>query len=243
MQTRSLPFKILYEDSFLVAIDKPWGFHVHSPENQTVRVPREKICLPLLRSQVGCYVYPIHRIDVATTGVLLWAKSKEIARELNLQFQNHIVKKEYFAIVRGYTPDQATIDVPLCGWGQSELQVAKTVISTVARVELPFPVGKKFPYARYSYIKALPETGRFHQIRRHCNRISHPIIGDTDHGDSHHNRFFRDHFKLRGLCLRASRIDFIHPDSLQPLTITAEDSLFWTKAKSIFETIPKIKQP
>lgn len=235
MQIKKGTFEILYQDADLVVIDKPWGFHVHPPENPSIWVPRNKICLPLLRAQVGQHVHPVHRLDVATTGLLVWALNTETASKLGKQFQSQSVRKRYEAIVRGWTPEKFEIDLPLEKEESAETVDALTRCERLATVEFPVAVGKRFPTARYSWLSVKPETGRYHQIRRHLNRISHPIVGDTDHGDSHHNRFFRLRLDQRGLCLRACDLEFEHPRTGEKISLSARQNRKWQRLKMIFD--------
>lgn len=234
MQAKKSPFEILYHDADLIVIDKPWGFHVHNPENQSVWIPRNKICLPLLRGYLNQYVYPVHRLDVATTGILVWALSPEMASAMGQQFQSHSVKKRYEAVVRGFTPESLRIDLPLEAEVSPEPLAAVTHTQVLRKVEFPVAVGKRFSTARYTWLSVVPETGRYHQIRKHLNRISHPIVGDTDHGDSHHNRFFRERLDQRGLCLRAFELEFKHPRTGEELKIKARRNRKWTRLEEIF---------
>lgn len=204
-------FQILLREKDFVAIEKPPGFHVHKPEDKRARIPRELICLHNLRDQINEYVYPVHRLDVGTDGVLLFALNKEAARSLANQFQNHVIKKKYFALSRGWAHDEGVIDVPLDHASTGLPMTALTHYKTHQKVELPFAVGKRHSTSRYSLVEARPQTGRFHQIRRHLARLSHPIVGDTVHGDSHHNRFFRTQLEAPGLWLKAKELEFQHP--------------------------------
>jgi tRNA pseudouridine65 synthase len=206
-------FEILHRDEHLIAIHKPPGFHVHQPEDPRRRVSRDLICLNNLRDQIGAYLYPVHRIDVGTEGVLVFALNSPTAGQMCRKFQESSVKKTYFAIARGYTNDKGVIDIPLELDSTGDLAEALTRYRTLARVELPHAVGKRHPTARYSLIEAHPETGRFHQVRRHLARLSHPLIGDAVHGDSHHNRFFRTTLDCPGLWLKAKAIEFAHPST------------------------------
>lgn len=201
-------FDILLEDEEIVVIQKPAGYHVHAPETNPELVPQSRIILQLLRKQVGVWLYPIHRLDVPTTGVLIYAKSSEHARIWSEILANQKTKKVYQAIVRGYAPDQGTVDLPLLSDSSSRWLDAKTHFKTLQRIELPVGVGKKFSTSRYSWLEIEIESGRFHQIRRHMNRISHPVIGDSEHGDTRHNQFFRETLKIPGLCLHALRIQY-----------------------------------
>ncbi len=224
-----MTFSILFQDHEIVAINKPAGFHVHTPERNGEKVPRSKIVLQQLRDQIGQRLYPVHRLDVATSGVLLFALNSEAAGRLCAEFQKNRVEKTYWAVVRGFMPDSGVIDHPLESDSSNKLLPCLTEFRTLKKIELPFAVGKKYSSSRYSWLEVQPRTGRFHQIRRHLNRVSHPIIGDCDHGDSHHNRFFREHLKISGLCLMAREI------KIQELTVEAPLSYRWKKILRLFE--------
>jgi len=229
------PLAIIYQDSDLVVIDKPAGMHVHPPENPLLRVPREKICLYQLRSQIASYLYPVHRLDVGTSGLLLWALSSEMAGQMNALFQTGGVEKHYEAVVRGWPrTNHFEVDLPLHLDSTGEEAAALTQFEVLHHLELPFAVGKKFSTARYAWLKAKPKTGRYHQIRRHLNRISHPIIGDRAHGDSHHNRFFREQLGREGLCLRAVGLNFKHPRSNKEICLQAPALGQWVSLRELF---------
>lgn len=229
-------FSIVYQDDRVVVMDKPSGFHVHPPENCPEKVPRNKIVLHQLRDQIGHWVYPVHRLDVATSGLLMFALDSEAAGLLCRQFQKQEIKKTYWAVVRGYMPDQGLIDRPLELDSTGELVPCLTDYETLKKIELPFSVGKKYQSSRYSWLKVSPRTGRFHQIRRHMNRIAHPVIGDTDHGDSHHNRFFREDLNISGLCLRAQEIETEWPWTPGSIRITAAVPGKWLKISQVFQS-------
>jgi tRNA pseudouridine65 synthase len=201
---------VLFQNDDFIAIHKPPGLHVHQPEMARRRVPREMTLLWTLRRQIEKYLYPVHRLDVATEGVLIMAFDGKIAGKLQAEFQGGSVQKVYHAIVRGWTPDKGRIDLPLERDSNGTLAEATTSYRTLARVELAHAVGKRYPTARYSLVEARPETGRWHQIRRHLARIHHPIVGDREHGDSHHSRFFRETLGLPGLWLRAADLAFTY---------------------------------
>ncbi len=228
-------FPILFQDENLVAIDKPAGYHVHPPESGAEKVPRHKIILHQLRQQLGKFVYPLHRLDVATSGILVFALNPETARSMGMVFQSQNLEKTYWAVVRGHLPDRGEVNEPLLSDSSNEMLAAQTLFQTLKRIEIPYPVGKKFPMARYSWLQVQPKTGRFHQIRRHMNRISRPLLGDAAHGDSHHNRFFREQLQIPGLCLRAVRMKLPYPSD-QVLEIEAPAHWKWQKIDSLFST-------
>ena len=231
--TEHAPLEILYQDEHLVAINKPSGLLVHrSPIDKR----ETRFALQEVRDQIGQYVYPIHRLDKPTSGVLLFALSKEVAQLMSDAFRANEVKKEYLAIVRGYTDERAKIDYALkqmldtkkeksLGITKEE-QEAQTSYERLRTVELPFPVSR-YPVARYSLVRLFPHTGRKHQLRRHMKHIFHPIVGDTKHGRGEHNKLFREKFDVHRLLLHAHKIHFEHPVSKEIIEIHAPfDSVF-----------------
>lgn len=203
-------FSILHHSADFVVVDKPSGFFVHRPESAELQrfCRPEQIVLQNLRRQIKQKLFPVHRLDVATSGALVFALNSEAAHHFCSAIQTGKVRKRYQLICRGWVDDQGTIDVPLALDSTGDMVHSLTHYRCLKRFERPAPEGYRFPTLRYSFVEAEPVTGRFHQIRRHFNRISHPIIGDNDHGDSRQNRFFREVFGIQGLCLRAVQIDF-----------------------------------
>jgi len=224
MMNDALP--VLYRDDHYLAVNKPAGMLVHRSDldrHETV------FALQLARYLAGCRVYPVHRLDRPTSGVLLFALSPEAARLAAEAFQSDRVSKVYLAIVRGITDEEAVIDYPLReiperfeenGDGEESPRKAVTAFRRLATVELPFPVGN-FPTARYSLLEVSPRTGRRHQIRRHLKHVFHPIIGDTTYGDGRHNRLFRSGLGCGRLLLHAAGYSFPHPWSGETVTIAA----------------------
>lgn len=229
-----LPFKLIYEDEFFVAIDKPPGFHVHPPENKRWKIPRQLICLYWLRDHLKHYVYPIHRLDAATGGILIFGKNSEAAGKIQEIIQSQKMNKNYLCVCRGFTLKQDIIDKPLLSDSSDQWLPSLTELETLASMELPHSVGKKHSTARYSLVKAIPKTGRYHQIRRHLASTAHPIIGDIKHGDSHHNRFFREELKISGLLLHSYELSFQHPFSKDFITIKINWSEQWKRIFSLF---------
>ena len=224
---------ILYHDEHLLAINKPAGLLVH---RSMIDRHETRFAIQLLRDQIGRRVYPVHRLDKPTSGVLLFALDKETARLLGEQFSGNAVQKQYLAVVRGYTPEHEMIDYPL----KEELdrmtdtltgrdkpaQAAMTEYIRLARVELHFPVSR-YQTARYSLLQLIPGTGRKHQLRRHMKHIFHPIVGDSTHGDGRQNQFFRQRFDCQRLLLATTQMSFEHPYSGVKVVISAAvDSIF-----------------
>ncbi len=226
--------KVIFEDEHYIAIDKPPGFHVHPPENKQWKIPRELICLYWVRKYLNKYAYPIHRLDAATGGVLIFGKSSESAGRIQKLIQEQFITKKYLCVARGFTPLQGTIDQPLLSDSSDQMLPSCTHYQTLAQIELPYAIGKKHQTTRYSLLKVNPQTGRYHQIRRHLASQSHPIIGDIKHGDSHHNRFFREQLNISGLLLQSFELSFNHPYTNQFTTIKTKWSDRWRSIFTLF---------
>jgi tRNA pseudouridine65 synthase len=211
--------EILYEDEDLIAINKPHGLLVHrSPMARDA----EEFAIQILRDQIGEKVYPAHRLDRKTSGVLLFAKSEEINSALQKMFMEGRVDKRYLAIVRGHTPLSERIDYPLKN-EKEKIQGAITNYSTLSHFEIEIPFGKHAS-SRYSLIDVKPETGRMHQIRKHMAHIFHPIIGDRPHGCNKQNKLFLDNWGMKEMMLHASELNFEHPVTGNSIEIKAEVS-------------------
>ena len=224
-ETIELP--VLYQDDYLVAINKPAGLLVH---RSNIDRHETLFAVQLLREQLGQRVFPVHRLDKPTAGVLLFALNSDVAREMTKVFMSKTVEKTYLAVVRGYIDESGIIDYPLKeqldkmtdskAKQDKAAQMAITHYQRLATVELPFAVGR-YTSARYSLVKLSPKTGRKHQLRRHLKHIFHPIVGDTTHGDGKQNAFFREHYHCHQLLLSATELKFKHPCTGQSLNIQA----------------------
>lgn len=208
--------EIVFRDEHLIAINKPHDLLVH---RSPIAADVEVFALQLLRDQVGQKVYPVHRIDRKTGGVLLFAFDKAIEIEMQKQFADNLVSKKYLAILRGHTPDTGEIDYPLRK-ENGALQEAFTNYHTLKRTELDVPFGKHAT-SRYSFIEATPKTGRMHQLRKHFAHIFHPIIGDRTHGCNKQNKLFKERWDMTTMLLHASQLTFDHPVSGGMITIEA----------------------
>lgn len=220
--------EILYEDDALIAINKPSGLLVHPSWIAPRRTPN---CVSMIKRYLeGATVHTVHRLDRATSGVLLFAKQKDAARQLNEDFAERRVNKTYLCVVRGYIDEGGVIDYALKekhdkmedrrARRDKPAQEAITGYKRLATVELPIPVGR-YECSRYSLVECKPHTGRKHQIRRHMKHIFHPIVGDTKHGDGRHNTMWRTELGLNRLLLMATELSFRHPISGETITLNA----------------------
>jgi len=222
---------ILYLDDYLAIVHKPAGWLVH-------RTPLDKgetrFVLQTLRDQIGQHVWPVHRLDKGTSGVLVFALSAEVARTLGQAFETgEGLHKTYRAIVRGWPSEQGLIDHPLKRMPddmrseREEIQPAQTRYNTLRRGELPIAQGE-FPSLRWAEVQLQPLTGRRHQLRRHMKHIAHPIMGDATHGKGPLNRAVAAHMGVTRLWLHALRLDMRHPVSGQALTVDAPCGPEWS---------------
>lgn len=221
--------EIIYQDDFIVAIHKPAGLLVH---RSNIDAHETENALQQLKALTGKWVYPIHRLDKPTSGILLFAFDGASANALASQFEEGKVEKKYQAVVRGFSPDTLSIDHPLKPIAdfkrdkrktknrEKEAQSALTGLKMLKHYELPFP-DRSFPTSRYSLVELTPKTGRKHQLRRHMKHVSHPIIGDPKHGKSEHNRLFDREFNSYRLLLAATSVNFRHPQSKENITLQA----------------------
>ncbi|MGL5047858.1 MAG: pseudouridine synthase, partial [Shewanella sp.] len=192
--------------------------------------------MQLTRDLVGCHVFPVHRLDRPTSGVLLFAKSSEVANALCEQFASHTIEKHYLALVRGNMHENGTLDyalkVELDELGDKHAdrnkaaQEAVTAYEPLLNTEIPYPSGR-YPTSRFALVHLSPKTGRKHQLRRHMAHLRHPIVGDTTHGDGKQNAFFREHFGINRLWLIAKKLSFTHPVTQVRLSIETELDPEW----------------
>jgi len=225
---REQPFDIVYEDEWMIAINKPWGILVH----RTKISEDTQFVLQLLRNQIKQRIYPIHRLDRATSGVLLFGKSKTIAGLLGSQFREHQVHKNYLAIVRGFVAEEGTINYALKREAHKADQEAITHFQKLAQTTYPAAISR-YPTSRYSLLQVVPETGRHHQIRKHFAHLRHPVIGDKKHGDCKHNKYFRETLDIPRMLLHASGLSLEHPQSQQSLVLEAQPDQLFLKAMEL----------
>lgn len=222
------PLEILYQDAHCIAINKPAGMLVHRSwlaKQETVFV------MQTLRDQIGQHVFPVHRLDRPTSGVLLFALDSDSARILTQQFEHGDVSKTYWAVVRGWFAQNAgSIDYPLSvikdkiadkhSTDNKPDQDAVTDWHMLDKTEQPFQARSRYQTSRYSWVALTPHTGRKHQLRRHMKHVFHPIVGDTSYGDHHQNRAIREHVGVSRMLLHARALTFTNLQS-EKITVTA----------------------
>jgi tRNA pseudouridine65 synthase len=198
--------RLLYRDEQVVVVDKPSGLAVHRGW-----AAERDVAMVRVRDAIDRKVYPVHRLDRGTSGVLVLALTSESAAVMAEAFASGRVLKCYLALVRGVAAESAVIDHPLPP-GEER---------TVARVPARTAISRREVFGRYSLVEARPETGRPHQIRRHLKHIACPIIGDVNYGKGEHNRLFRERFGLHRMFLHALSVSFPHPTSGAPVSVCA----------------------
>ncbi len=207
---------IIYQANELVAINKPSGLLVHrSPIDKR----ETRFAVQELRNQLGQHVYPLHRLDKPTSGVLAFALSPEAASFYGQQWPNNLVEKHYLALVRGHVQDNQLIDYALRleedkGAGiaaGTEPQAAQTQVRVVQHYVVDEALDR-FPQTRFSILSCQPKTGRKHQIRRHLKHIGYPIIGDSRHGKGPLNRACAAYFGVGRLWLHCQRMQLTGRD-------------------------------
>jgi tRNA pseudouridine65 synthase len=222
------PLTVLYCDDQLCAVHKPSGLLVH----RTSLDPGARVfAVQLLRDRIGRHVYPVHRLDRGTSGVLLFALDQEVASRLGASFRTGAVAKRYVAVVRGHPPAVGVIDHPLIHHPDNRgtrspadaaiaLRPAVTHYRRLATAELPYRVDR-YPTSRYALLELRPQTGRRHQIRRHLKHAAHPVIGDSTYGKGSHNRLFARLFDSHRLLLACVELRLAHPVTGNPLVLRA----------------------
>jgi tRNA pseudouridine65 synthase len=200
----ALALRILYQDESCVVVHKPAGMIVHRGwANDDVDLMR------LTRDTVGCYVFPLHRLDRGASGAVLFALTEQAARVLNRAFAAGEIEKRYLALTRGHPPESGVVDHPI------------PRAPGEARVPAQTEYRRLGTFERYALILAKPRTGRLHQIRRHLKHLSCPLIGDVRYGKGEHNRIFRERYGLDRLALHAAALRFAHPTTHEPVLVRA----------------------
>lgn len=221
----------LYSDSYVTVINKPCGMLVHPTsiaENNTLTA------LQVVRNQIGIFVYPVHRIDRPTSGIVVFAHTPEYTKIFQEAMTQTECVKQYSACIRGWIMDEMDWDRPVKNH-KGVFKEAKTLFKPVANYELPFATNK-YETTRISIIQARPETGRWHQIRQHLAQMRHYIINDRVHGDGKQNKNFNLNFGIQHLFLHAHKLRFIHPITQSELLIEAPFPNHWQQMERIIES-------
>lgn len=195
----SEPLLVLYQDDGVVAVHKPSGLLVHRDEHH----PEAPAALQIVRDQLGRFLYPFHRLDRATSGILLFALSSAAAAAWQRALGAPEAHKDYLALMRWpgsnrELPDSWTCDRPLSD-EKDKAREARTDFALVER------------FRRTALVSCRIFTGRYHQIRRHANHCGRHIIGDTTHGKGRINAAYREHHGLGRLFLHLHRVRVMHP--------------------------------
>lgn len=207
IQPENIPLDILYEDPYLLVVNKPKGMVVHPAVGHTGGTLVNAVmahCGENL-SGINGVLRPgiVHRIDKDTTGALLVCKTDEVHRDLAAQLKEHSIKRRYRAIVRGNLKEATgTIEGPIGRHPTDRKKMAVNYKNGKAAVT-HYKVLERF--GQYTYVECRLETGRTHQIRVHMSSIGHPLLGDTVYGAG------KDSFHLEGQTLHAMILGFVHP--------------------------------
>lgn len=193
------PLPVLLLDDDFVAVSKPSGLLVHRDEHH----PDAPAALQTVRDQLGKHLYPFHRLDRATSGILLFGFSRRAAAALQESLAAPDAHKEYRALLRYPGSNQElgprwTCDRPL----HDDKDKPRDCRTDFAVVET---------FVRCALVQCLLHTGRYHQIRRHANHCGRHVIGDTTHGKGRINALFRERFGLDRLFLHLQRLVLRHP--------------------------------
>lgn len=213
-----MKIEIIFEDAAIVVVNKPNNVLIHN--SYYARNIKDATLLDLLLEQLGVNLYPVHRLDRKTSGVLLLAKKKENVAIYQELFNSNTIQKTYVGVVRGFVNESSVIDSPVKNPDTQVYKEAETLCNPLQTIQLNIPV---HPYdsSRYSLVELKPSTGRMHQLRIHMNKISHPIVGDYKYGDRFHNRMFETEFNCHNLFLHAVSLEFIDPISNKKVAFKA----------------------
>jgi len=183
---------VLYEDSEIIAVEKPRGILIHSDGN-TKETLLNAVCNYLNKQGDDSFVRCLHRIDVDTTGVVLFSKNILSYNSINYQMENLLVGKEYITLVEGVIEEDGYVDMPI---GRDRHNSKKQIcIETGKSAYTEYKIIEK--KKNTTLLKVNITTGRTHQIRVHMAYINHPVVGDSLYG--HKGK----------LCLHSSKIDFM----------------------------------
>ena len=238
--------EILYRDDYLAAVNKPPGLLVH---RTGLDAGETRFALQMLRDQLGQPVWPVHRLDKGTSGVLLFALDTTTARGLGQAFEvGEEIQKTYQAVVRGWPSHAGETDHPLrrmpddMRTERAAVQTAHTRWRALERYELPLPLSC-FDTTRCALVELQPLTGRRHQLRRHMKHIAHPIVGDATHGKGPLNRALAGWLGVQRLWLHAGSLALRHPVSGEALRLQAPPAAEWALWRGDLSPAHKAEDP
>jgi len=196
----NVDLEIVFEDDYLIIINKPGGIAVNGNRNKTVENAVAAIAKKSKQADALPSPRAAHRIDVPTKGLVLLAKTKTALVKINKAFQDNEVQKTYLAVVHGKTIPSGSINAPIQGKpSTTDFMTVKTVRSRM--------------FKNFSLVKLFPITGRTHQLRIHLNDEGHLIVGDKEYAQRQKT------ILGKGLFLCACRLVFTHPISGKKLDI------------------------
>lgn len=197
------PLSILFRDDWIVAVDKPAGQLVHPSDSPA---EDDLVTMKILRDQMNRRVFPIHRLDRPTSGVLVFATDREVAASLHEVFQKNEVEKVYWAVVEGHPQAESWV----C---REPIQDRPAETAFRVLVALAGPL---------ALVEARPKTGRFHQIRRHLLAAGHPIVGDYRYAGIARSDDWGEKLGTgTRMLLQAKSLRFCHPVSSNDILIEA----------------------
>jgi 23S rRNA pseudouridine1911/1915/1917 synthase len=197
-EQRLAAYQVVYEDDDLVVVDKPPGL-LTAPTPESDR--NNLASLLARRGGEKASIFVVHRIDLDTSGLLVFAKTADANRALAERFRRHDLERAYLAVVAGAFPDEVrVIDRPIAGRG---------AVTHVA-------VEERFA-AKATLLRCRLETGRTHQIRIHCRAAGHPVLGDHEYGEVSVAPWLRP----PRMALHATLLAFVHPRTGAPLSFTS----------------------
>jgi 23S rRNA pseudouridine1911/1915/1917 synthase len=230
----TMPLDIIYEDEWLVAINKPQGLVVHPSSSHltdtliNALVARYGTSLP---QKQGSIIRPgiVHRIDKDTSGIVIAARTQQALSNLSKQFQSREVEKEYTAIVVGNVElDSDVIEKSLCRHKKTPLKMAVVKKDRGKVAKTYYEVIKRF--TKFTLLKVKPVTGKMHQIRVHLSAIGHPCASDSTYGAKSPVMLSdiikdlppeHDKIIISRQALHAYRIKIAHPVTNKPLEFIA----------------------
>ena len=196
-----MKIEILFQNEQIIVVNKPSGVLVHPSKESSDKVS----VLKILRDELGHFLYPIHRLDRPVSGALIFGKTSQAASIYSSKLKSKDAIKRYTALCKGNLPEKIVIDSPLLNQDKTKPLDAHTEVRPIHTDEF------------VSLVEISIKTGRYHQIRRHCSRVGHQIIGDSMHGKGKYNKYYRENFGLNRIFLHCSSIDIGDQKFIAPL--------------------------